>query len=102
LPDANPPPQRPNFSTALDALKRQAEADPQVEKTVREILHAVRQSGDSAVLDYTHRFGGPRLTPKELRLTGKPKVDSPPRKPWRYPTPTCSPSRERACAKTGR
>ena len=66
----------PNFAAALHALKRQAEADPQVEKTVREILHAVRQSGDLAVLDYTHRFGGPRLTPKELRLTGRPRVDS--------------------------
>jgi histidinol dehydrogenase len=66
----------PNFSTALDTLKRHAEADPQVEKTVREILQAIRQSGDSAVLDYTHRFGGPRLKPKKLRVTGKPKVDA--------------------------
>jgi histidinol dehydrogenase len=36
----------------------------------------VRTEGDPALFEFTERFGGPRLTTKELRVTGKPKVDA--------------------------
>jgi histidinol dehydrogenase len=62
------------FSTALAALKRHAEAHPQVRDTVAKVLHAVRTEGDSALLEFTERFGGPRLTARQLRVTGRAKV----------------------------
>lgn len=65
----------PDFSTNLAALKRHVEPHPQVRKTVQDVLVAVREEGDSALLEFTERFGGPKLTPKELTVTGKPKVD---------------------------
>ncbi len=64
-----------DFSTQLAALKRHAEAHPQVRKTVQDVLHAVRTEGDSALLEFTGRFGGPRLAAQQLRVTGQPKVD---------------------------
>src|SRR5262245_11063324 len=66
----------PNFAAQLRQLKRQSEPHPQVEKTVRDVLHAVRAEGDSALLEFTERFGGPRLSPKDLPVTGKPSVDA--------------------------
>ena len=63
-----------DFSAALAALKRHAEAHPQVRKTVAKVLHAVRTEGDSALLKFTERFGGPRLTAQQLRVTHRPKV----------------------------
>ena len=65
-----------DFSTQLAALKRHAEAHPQVRETVAKVLHAVRTEGDAALLEFTERFGGPRLTAKQLRVTGKPKADA--------------------------
>ena len=65
-----------DFPTQLAALKRHAEAHPQVRATVAKVLHAVRTEGDSALLKFTERFGGPRLTARQLRVTGKPKVDA--------------------------
>ena len=41
----------PDFTAALSALKRHAEADPQVQKTVQEVIHAVRTLGDDGLLD---------------------------------------------------
>ena len=66
----------PDFSSNLASLKRHAEAVPQVRKTVHDVLTAVREEGDSALLEFTQRFGGPELTAKELAVTGKPKVDA--------------------------
>jgi len=65
----------PDFAAQLRKLKRQNEPHPQVEKTVRDVLFAVKTEGDSALLEFTERFGGPRLKAKELLVTGKPKVD---------------------------
>jgi histidinol dehydrogenase len=64
----------PGFADQLRKLKRQSEPDPQVEKIVRDVLHAVRTEGDAALLKFTEQFGGPRLTAKDLLVTGKPKV----------------------------
>jgi histidinol dehydrogenase len=66
----------PGFTSSLKSLKRNAEAHPQVRKTVQDVLEAIRLEGDSALLEFTERFGGPRLTAKQLRVSGKPKVDA--------------------------
>jgi histidinol dehydrogenase len=66
----------PGFATSLNSLKRSAEAHPHVHKTVHDVLHAVRTEGDPALFEFTERFGGPRLTSRQLRVIGKPKVDA--------------------------
>ncbi len=66
----------PDFAASLAALKRHAEPHPQVRKTVQDVLTAVREEGDSALLEFTQRFGGPQLTAKRLAVTGQPKVDA--------------------------
>ncbi len=66
----------PDFATHLAALKRHAEPHPQVRKTVQDVLTAICKEGDSALLEFTERFGGPRLTAKQLPVTGKPKIDA--------------------------
>jgi len=64
----------PDFATGLKKLLRKATPQEAVENTVREILRDVRSHGDSAVIAYTERFGGPRLTPGALRETRKATV----------------------------
>ncbi len=66
----------PDFSQAIAALQREATPHPQIEKAVRDIVYAVRTEGDSALLEFTERFGGPRLTAKQLRVTAKPKANA--------------------------
>jgi histidinol dehydrogenase len=66
----------PDFAAALVALQRHAEASPEVRQTVADVLHGVRSEGDAAVLAYTARFGGPRLTAKQLRVSGQPKIEA--------------------------
>lgn len=66
----------PEFATELASLKRHAEAHPHVQKTVRDVVHAVRTEGDSALLEFTERFGGPRLNASDLLVKDKPKVDA--------------------------
>jgi histidinol dehydrogenase len=65
----------PDFAGQLRSLQRANEPDPKVEKTVREILNAIRAEGDEALIRFNARFGGAKLTPGELRVKGKPKVD---------------------------
>lgn len=65
-----------DFSSAIAALLRKAMPHPDVEKTVREIIQAVRAEGDQALLQFTERFGGPKLAPKQLRVKGKGKADA--------------------------
>lgn len=64
-----------DFSASLAALQRHAEPHPQVRKTVQDVLTAIRDEGDGALLEFTERFGGPRLTAKQLRVTGQPRID---------------------------
>ena len=66
----------PDFAKQLRAFQRRATPHPQVEATVREIVSAVREKGDAALLEFTARFGGPRLAAKDLRVTTKAKVDA--------------------------
>jgi histidinol dehydrogenase len=64
------------FRDALASLQRKAMPHPEVERTVREVIEAVRTEGDPALLRLTERFGGPCLTANQLRVASKPKVDA--------------------------
>src|SRR5579863_127542 len=57
-----------DFETALERLETRGEADfARVEPVVREIIAAVRKSGNAAVQHYNERFGrrAPRLVVRE-------------------------------------
>ncbi len=62
---------QPDFEAAFQArLHWSADTDAQVEHRVAEILDAVRQRGDAAVLEYTARFDQlPAASMKDLELT---------------------------------
>jgi len=52
------------------ALERPAAAlDPGIHQQVAEILAAVRDKGDAALVELTERFDGVRLEPRDLRVT---------------------------------
>jgi len=56
-------------ASAFD-LRREVEyGSPEQNAAVREIVAAVRAEGDEALLRYTERFDGVKLTPAELRVT---------------------------------
>jgi histidinol dehydrogenase len=59
----------PGFRDAIAALNRRAAPAAEVARTVAEVIAAVREKGDSAVLDYTEKFGGPRLSAGRMRVT---------------------------------
>jgi histidinol dehydrogenase len=67
---------QPGFTNALDALKRHAEAAPAVCSTVSEIIANVRARGDAALLEYTEKFGGPRLKAGKLVVKERASVDA--------------------------
>jgi histidinol dehydrogenase len=67
---------QPGFADALAALKRHAEPAAEVRSTVAGIIADVRNRGDAALLDYTEKFGGPRLRASELPVTGRATVDA--------------------------
>ena len=49
----------PDFSATLDVLLAfEPSADERIDQAVTEILRAVREKGDAAVLEYTRRFDG--------------------------------------------
>ncbi|WP_340020745.1 histidinol dehydrogenase [Paenibacillus sp. FSL K6-1096] len=51
-------------------LQREVEyGTPEQNKAVREIVAAIKQEGDAALLRYTERFDGVTLTPAQLRVT---------------------------------
>lgn len=62
----------PDFVVQLAQLQRKSAPHPDVEKTVSEIIGAIRMRGDEALLEYTAKFGGPALKAKQLRLTASP------------------------------
>ena len=64
---------RSNFAAALRRLNRRANAGGEVEKLVSEIIAAVRERGDAALLDYTAKFGGSVLSARTLRV-GEPEL----------------------------
>ncbi len=66
----------PDFSSALTALQRHAEARPEVQETVHDVIRDVRAEGDAALVRFTERFGGPKLSARQLLVTGKATVDA--------------------------
>jgi len=66
----------PDFPANLAVLKRHAGTSPQVRQVVQDVLTAMRTEGDSALLRFTERFGGPRLTAEQLAVVGKPAIDA--------------------------
>ena len=57
------------FERAISALNRQAEPHSEVRDTVSEILTSVRKKGDGALLEYTLKFGGPKITAAKIRAS---------------------------------
>jgi histidinol dehydrogenase len=53
----------------VDALLATADVEEPIEKTVRQILHAVRERGDVALCEYTKRFDAFDLTPEVMRVS---------------------------------
>ncbi|MEI6714686.1 MAG: histidinol dehydrogenase [Verrucomicrobiota bacterium] len=64
----------PDFRDSLKVLLRKAIPVPEIQATVREILAAVRARGDVALLEYTQKFGGPKLKASALREKRVPRV----------------------------
>jgi histidinol dehydrogenase len=58
-----------DFSRMLVELNRQAEPRAEVRETVAEVITAVRNKGDAALLGYSVKFGGPKLAPAKIRVT---------------------------------
>lgn len=58
----------PGFEKALKSLDRALSPSDEVEKTVAQIIRDVRGKGDTALLEYTAKFGGPKLKPAQIRV----------------------------------
>ena len=59
-----------SFGTITEnMLRRSTSSYPEQERAVKEILESVRSGGDEAVLSYTERFDGIKLTPQSMRVT---------------------------------
>jgi len=56
------------YERDLAGLSRRLEVDVSTERTVDEILAAVRERGDAAVVAYDAKFGGAKLRAHELRV----------------------------------
>ena len=66
----------PGFAAALAKLKRHAEPSAEVRSTVSEIIAAVRERGDAALLEYTAKFGAPAFDAARLAVTENAAVDA--------------------------
>lgn len=58
-----------DFSRRVAELNRQAEPRAEVSETVSEIIAAIRRKGDAALIDYSVKFGGPKLAHSRIRVT---------------------------------
>jgi histidinol dehydrogenase len=57
------------YTKKLSVLDRRCAPDPGVQKTVAGVLAAVAKDGDRALIHFTEKFGGPKLTPAKLRVS---------------------------------
>jgi histidinol dehydrogenase len=57
------------YEKHLRALDRRAIPDPAVQQTVAGIFADIAKDGDRALIHYTEKFGGPKLTPAKLRVS---------------------------------
>ncbi|MGA3172637.1 MAG: histidinol dehydrogenase [Chthoniobacteraceae bacterium] len=58
-----------HYKAALAALNRAAEPDPRVSETVARVIADIRARGDDSLIDFTEKFGGPRLAARQLRVS---------------------------------
>ena len=68
------------FAKALAALKRHSEPTDEVRKTVAAIIADIRKRGDAALIEFTAKFGGPKLKPSQLAMNENASVDAATRK----------------------
>ncbi|MEO8827045.1 MAG: histidinol dehydrogenase [Chthoniobacterales bacterium] len=61
----------PSFKKAIARLNRFFQPEAKVRETVSEILDGITKQGDRAVAHYTEKFGGPRLTPAQFKVSEK-------------------------------
>jgi len=60
----------PSFSAKLGELSANASLfDPEIERRTKAILHEVATRGDAAVLEFTEKFDGAKLTADQLAVT---------------------------------
>ncbi|MCW5559332.1 MAG: histidinol dehydrogenase [Verrucomicrobiae bacterium] len=60
----------PDFSAQLERCAAASSLlDPVVDERTRAIVDAVRARGDEALVEFTERFDGPRLTPAQFAVT---------------------------------
>lgn len=57
------------YDKLIQKLNRRAVADPKVRQTVEKILTDIGRDGDKALIRYTEKFGGPKLTVPQLYVT---------------------------------
>jgi len=57
-----------DFATTAAALNRRAEASDAVREVVTGVINAVRERGNTAVLEFTAKFDGVMLTADQLRI----------------------------------
>jgi histidinol dehydrogenase len=57
------------YAAALRKLNRRATPDPKVRDVVAGVIDAVGRRGDAALLEFTEKFGGPKLQPSRLYVT---------------------------------
>jgi histidinol dehydrogenase len=58
----------PGFTRSVEELNRKAEPSAEVRETVAGIIDDIRKKGDAALLAYTQKFGGPRITAGRIRV----------------------------------
>lgn len=61
-------PNDPGYIAAVTALNRRAEASDAVREVVAGVIKAVRERGDAAVLEFTEKFDGAKLTAMQMRV----------------------------------
>ncbi len=60
----------PDFAAQLAALQAPSSLfDPQIEARTQAIIQAVRERGDAALLEFTERFDGAKVTAEQLPVT---------------------------------
>jgi len=62
-------PEDRGYEKGLKKLNRRATPDPGVRATVEDILQTIARDGDEALIRFTEKFGGPRLTASRLYVT---------------------------------
>jgi histidinol dehydrogenase len=56
------------YDKKLRVLDRRSTPEPAVQQTVADVFAAVAKDGDRALIHFTEKFGGPKLTPAKLRV----------------------------------